>query len=246
MTDRLAIDLYAGDGDFNFQAVVDAGPQWSLFALKLSQGTYYTGSPWAERMYPGARRALGDRYGVDGFRVPYHYLDVGVDGSAQASFFLKRLEACGGIGHGDPFVMLDVERSGQRRTMTRKQIVDCALAWVVATHAATGLRTVIYGGEYLRENGIKVAELGCEYAWVADYEAKLRPTHYTDLGVDIAHLVAWQYGGLEGDGHEEAHLEGYPSTSPAGPCDLSAITLAGGGEAAIAELHSWCVRSMTD
>lgn len=242
MRDRLAIDLYPGDGNFGIRRVVEAGEDWALFALKLSQGNEYSNDAWGSRMYPLAREAFGDRYGRTGFRVPYHYLDCGIDGLTQAEYFLKHLHAAGDVGYGDPFVMLDVERSGQRRQISRQQIVDCAASFVMHVHAMLGLRVVVYGGEYLRGNGIHLSSFGCEYAWVAAYTAHLPATHYTLLGIDLAHLLAWQYGGLEGDGREVALLEGYPHTSPAGLCDLSAITLAGGGDAAISELASWCVR----
>lgn len=241
MTDHLAVDLYPGDGNYDLKKTADAGDQWSLFALKLSQGDYYGMTSWSKQMWPAARDAFGDRYGSRGFRVAYHYLDVGVDGELQANYFLRCLDAVGGVGYGDPFVMLDVERGSQRRPYTHDQIVTCAKAWHDKVHDLTGMRVVTYGGEYLRANGVKIAEFGSEYAWVADYEQELRPGHYLDLGVDLQHLLGWQYGGLEGDGHEEVHLKGYPWTSPAGLCDLSALTLAGGGEAAIAMLASWCV-----
>lgn len=238
--DHLAVDLYAGDGVKDLTKLV-ADPAYSLLALKLTQGNYYSGGDWALRMWASARSVAGDRYGKTWFRVAYHYLDVAVDGVVQANFFLSRLKAVGGMGYGDPFVMMDVERANQKATATRAQVIACAKAFRDRVHEVTGLIVVVYGGQYLRELGIKIAEFGCEYAWVADYEAKLRPTHYTDLGVDVAHLLGWQYGGVDGKGQEEVFLVGYPHTSPVGNVDLSAITLAGGGAAAIAMLASWCI-----
>lgn len=240
--DPLAVDLYQGDGAYDLQKLADAGLPWALVALKFTQGTYYNGGGWIVDMWPAAKRVWGDRYAKTAFRVPYHYLDVGISGAAQAGYFLTRLDACGGISYGDPFVMMDVERGGQRKLFTRQQIVDCAALFAEQIHDAMGLRIVVYGGEYLRSNQIKISEFGCEYAWVADYEAELRPGHYTDLGIDVSHLMGWQYGGLESDGHEEVHLKGYPWTSPAGLADLTALTLAGGGQKAIDTLASWCIQ----
>ncbi len=232
------VDLYAEDTLTDFQKFADAGLPWCLIALKLTQGTQYNGGFWSARMWPRARTCWGDRYGKSGFRVPYHYLDAGVDGAAQAQYFLTHLERLGGIGYGDPFVMLDVERAGQRRTLSKQQVVDCAGAWTQSVRGALGLNIVCYGGEYLRELGIKIGEFGCEYAWVADYEATLRPTHYTALGVDVAHLIGWQYAGKESATHVEAHLAGYPWTTPAGTADISALRLPGG----VDTLANWCVR----
>lgn len=242
MTDRCAVDLYVGDGNYDLVKLAAAGDLWALVALKFTEGLAYSADSWTGRMWPLAKSAWGDRYGKTAFRVPYHYLDVGVDGAAQGDFFAEHIAYAGGISYGDPFVMVDVERGGQRRPFTHAQIVKCAKDFVARIHELTGLRVVTYGGEYLRSNGIKIAEFGCEYAWVADYESHLTPSHYTLLGVDLPHLLGWQYGGLEGDGHEEVHLQGYPWTSPAGLCDLTALTLAGGGQTAIDTLASWCVQ----
>lgn len=238
--DRLAVDLYAGDGLPDL-AKLYADPAYALVALKLTQGNYYNGGSWPAAMWPKARDLAGDRYGKTAFRVGYHYLDVSIDGVTQANYFLSRLKEVGGMGYGDPFVMMDVERASQNKTATRDQVVSCARAFRDRVHEVTGLIVVVYGGEYLRELSIKIAEFGCAYAWVADYEAKLRPTHYSDLGVDVAHLLGWQYGGVDGKGQEEVFLAGYPHTSPIGNVDLTALTLAGGGDTSIDILRSWCV-----
>lgn len=242
--DALAVDLYPGDDHYDLQKLADAGLPWALVALKFTQGTRYVNDAWTRRMWPLARNAFRDRYGKTGFRVPYHYLVAGVDGIAQGEFFKSHVLVAGDLGYGDPFIMLDVERSDQGTVISKQQIIDSAGGFVKTVHETYGLRIVVYGGEYLRSNEIKISDFGCSYAWVADYEAQLRPTHYTKLGIDVAHLLAWQYGGLEGDGHEEVHLKGYPWTSPAGKADLSAITLDGGGQHAIDVLASWCVQAV--
>lgn len=236
----IAVDLYADDAVHDLGQIYRAGPPWSLIALKASQGVSYHAPAWFNAMWSLAKTVAGDDYGKRWFRVAYHYLDVSIDGTKQGDFFCQQIQTAGGTGKGDPFLMVDVERGGQRAAATRDQVVACARAFVARVKARSGLRVVTYGGEYLRELGIHISEFGSEYAWVADYEAHLRPTHYTDLGIDLAHLLGWQYGGVDGRGQETAFLNGYPHATPAGPADLTALTLGGGGVTAITTLASWC------
>jgi hypothetical protein len=78
--------------------------------------------------------------------------------------------------------------------------------------------------------------MGCKYVWPAAYTPALPASSYLDLGFGLAELFAWQYNG-DGDGH----LAGYPHTTPLGPEDISAVTVAGGGADALEHLRtrSW-------
>ena len=60
----------------------------------------------------------------------------------------------------------------------------------------------------------------------------LQPHLYTSMGWDMASMFAWQYAG---DG--VAYLDGYPRLSPCGPEDISALMIAGGGDAALEHLR---------
>lgn len=240
MIDPLLVDIYAGDGDFDVEALAAAGLPWCGVMAKVTQGTYYNGGSWLVKMWPRIARVGGERYGKSWFRIPYLYVDIGRDGIEQADYFLRRLDYVGGIGHGDPFIAIDVERGGQRVPVTRQRMIDVGAACAGKLRSALGREAVCYGGELLRSNGVKIADLGCSLGWVARYSGSLPHEHYESIGCDLAHLLAWQYAGLAGDGHVDAFLKGYPNVTPAGKADISAITLGGGGDAALQALASRC------
>ena len=241
MSDSLAIDIYEGDGDYNLDALGAAGRPWVMAMLKVSQGTYYSGGSWLNQMWPRAASCWGSRLGVDGFRVGYHYLDIANDGSEQCDYFLEQISAAGGLGPGDPFVVMDLERGGQRRPFSRTQIIMCAASFVERVQRQTGLTCVCYGGEYLRDNGIRLDDIGCTYGWVADYDATLPSSTYRSIGCYIDDLMGWQYCGVESATNIDVHLKGYPWTTPAGPADISALCgVGGGGDGALQVLEEWC------
>lgn len=233
--DPLAIDLYAGDGDFDLAKVIAAGAPWHLVMLKATQGNYYRASGWFGRMWKIARDT--ERYGVDWFRTAYHYLDVRVDAKLQADYFLAEVERAGGWGHGDIYPCVDVERGGQRVEVSAQQVIDVTSTWVDAVRTVTGQRVVLYGGSYLRDLKI-VDHMGCSFIWVADYERHLDPHHYADISFSLAELFAWQGVGVNGDGTVSGKWdEPYPLTTPAGRADLSAVTIDGGGAYALEHLR---------
>jgi hypothetical protein len=225
--DPILVDLYAGDELFAIDRLIATGAPWCGAMLKVSQGTYYAAPAWLDAMWPRAR-AAGDRYGVSWFRIPYIYLDVSQDGAAQAAFALKQIDAAGGLDHGDPLVVIDVERGGQHPNATKAQIVDVGSKCAAMLRTRTGREVVCYGGDYLRSNGVTIDELGCDLGWVADYNANLPATQYESIGCPLERLLAWQYGGKNGDGSEAVGLQGYPHTTPAGNADLSALVIPGG------------------
>lgn len=232
MTSPLLVDIYAGDGDFNVQKLVDAGPPWHGVMAKVTQGNYYNGGSWFRRMWPRIREAGGVRYGVDWFRLGYHYFDVRIDPIAQAEHYLTTIELAGGWGEGDLWPCIDVERAGQRGDITAMTVIRQVKQWVTHVHKRTGMDVVLYGGSWLRDLGVK-DRMGCKYAWVARYTPTLPSRTYTSIGFDLPSLFAWQYAGLNGDGSVSGSLPGRPLTTPAGKADISVVTLEGGGYKAL-------------
>lgn len=242
--DSLLVDIYQGDGDFNVESLVAAGAPWCGVMAKVTQGTYYNGGEWLEKMWPRIRAAGGDRYGVDWFRCGFLYVDIALDGVKQAEYYLQRLSKVGGQGHGDLCPVIDVERGGQKVPPTHQRIIDVGAACADKLRAELGQDVICYGGELLRSTGVTIADLKCSYGWVGRYSADLPASHYESIGCDLEHLFAWQYAGLAGDGHVDAFLRGYPAVTPAGKADVSALLLAGGGPAAVAAARDrMCVAS---
>lgn len=238
MTDRLIVDIYEGDGDFDVKKLHDAGSGWIGVMLKVSQGTYYSAPAWLGKIWP--RMQTCERYGASWFRIPYAYLDVGIDGVLQADFAMRQVELAGGLGKGDPFFVIDVERGGQRVAITKQRIIDVGAACVERLRSLTGKDVVCYGGQLLRETGVVLDDLKCDLGWVADYDALLPPIVYESIGCPLPHLFAWQYAGANGDGSESAKLVGYPHTTPAGNADISAVLLNGGGDHSVDALARMC------
>lgn len=229
MVSPLIVDTYAGDldGKTDIGKLIAAGPPWHGWMGKATQGTYYHDAKWFNPNWQRARALAGDRYGNDWFRAAYHYLDLRVDPIAQADFFLRSIEDAGGWGPGDLWPCVDVERAGQRANIGAQQVIDAVSKWTYAVREKTGRKVVLYGGSYLRELGIQ-DHMGCSALWVARYTATLPVGTYASIGWALDELFGWQYCG---DG--TASLKGYPAVSPIGKVDISAVTIAGGNDAAL-------------
>jgi hypothetical protein len=108
------------------------------------------------------------------------------------------------------------------------------LDFVRTVKQKTGKEVILYGGSLLADLGI-TDHLGCSALWIARYTATLPQMVLDRIGWDRRELFGWQYAG---DG--EAYLADYPHESPIGKVDISALTIAGGGEAALdwARRHS--------
>lgn len=224
MTSPLLVDIYAGDGDFNVEKLVAAGAPWHGIMAKVSQGNYYSGGEWFREMWPRIKAVGGVRYGVDWFRAGYHYFDMRVDAVDQANYFLNTIAKAGGWSFGDLYPCVDVERAGQRGTISAQMVVDKVSRWVERVRVITGRPTILYGGSWLRDLGI-TDRMGCKYAWVARYTATLPSKTYTSIGFNLKSLFAWQYAGLNGDGSVDGALKGYPLKTPAGKADISVVTI---------------------
>jgi GH25 family lysozyme M1 (1,4-beta-N-acetylmuramidase) len=239
MTDMLWVDLYqyALNGKPDWPKVVAAGPPWHGAIIKASHGAGGTSqgqtdlAAWFQKQWPAIRAAAGHRYGVDFFRGGYHYLLAGVDGKSQAAHYLKRIENAGGWDLGDLWPIVDVEEGGNENR-SKQEIVDAAMAFSETVRANTGRELILYGGYYLAKMGI-CDKLGCTWLWYPSYTATLPATSYERIGWKVEDLLAWQY---VGDGNGK--LAGYPTTTPIGAIDISAVTIAGGGDKALEWLRT--------
>lgn len=230
MVDPLIIDLYPKDRPLDAAAFIAAGPPWCGAVFKLSQGTRFRYDKWAYQQRQPFLRS--DRYGHDLFDGYYHYLELDVDGRAQAEWFWSLMEQIGGEKIGTLWAMLDVERGGQRiADPTKQQVVDCSMAWAERYEQLSGRKATLYGGELLR--ALQVGSLmGCGRSAVALYGQELHgkgestAQFLARTGTDVLHLMQWQYTAAEGKATGPA---GYPTEAPGiGRCDISALVLPGG------------------
>ncbi len=240
VTDPLLVDIYPYnlDGKPDWAALVAAGPPWHGAILKVSEGVGGVVAwqqhlrEWFQQQWPAVRAAAGERYGDDFFRGGYHYLLVGGGGAAQADHYLQRIERAGGWDHGDLWPIVDVEEGSGNKTRSRQEVIDTTTAFAEAVRARTGRGVVLYGGWWLASMGIS-DRMGCSWLWYPSYTATLPAASYERIGWTADELLAWQYvGGGKGK------LDGYPKRSPLGDLDISAVTIAGGGAAAIAWLRA--------
>ena len=233
--DPLIVDAYQLDGAKDWKALAAAGLPWIGARLKATQGTYYSAPSW----FPGQLAELAmvatERNGVDWFFGAYHYLDIALDGEAQADFFLRQLSPVFMAKWDVPGLlpaMVDVERGGQRApTLTRSRVEDVTNTFAARVLAVTGRAPTLYGGELLASLGI-TSHMGCSRLSIARYAPTLPHDVVTRIGWDAPD--EWQFCG---DG--EAYLPGYPTTAPGcGKIDISVLTSPGGVAAFAAALKS--------
>ncbi len=235
--DPLFVDVYAGDGRKDWRTFCAAGAPWSGVIIKCSQGTYYRPPHYAEE-----RRAFlaaaGDRHGNTLFDGAYHYLDLAQDGAAQADYAVRAVELAGGEQLGTLWMMVDVERGGQRiKDLTRALVEDRTRAFAARYQRLTGRTATLYGGELLRAVGVR-DRLGCGRSAIALYGPRLPASVIEGTGTDLDHLLLWQYQGTEA----QSGPAGYPRAAPGcGPrIDVSALVLPGGLEVMRSQL--WAER----
>lgn len=222
--DPLFVDLYPGDGVKDAVAFIAAGPPWSGWILKLTQGLDYEYSFWAKRQ----RRPFitHERYGHDLFDGFYHYLTFHQDGAAQAERFWIFMDQIGGERSGTLWAMVDVERGGQRiQNPGRALIEDRTQAFAERYEKLSGRKATLYGGELLRAAGVR-SLLGCGRSAIALYGSRLPRDIIERTGTDLDHLMLWQYRGTE---PTTVGPVGYPMSAPGcGAVDISAMVLPGG------------------
>jgi GH25 family lysozyme M1 (1,4-beta-N-acetylmuramidase) len=222
--DPVGIDLYEGDiANPDWRVYIDAGPPWHFAILKATQGTSYAPS-WFVQNWEKMRVAASavDRYGNNFFRGCYHYAKLSQSGSQQADYYLDFVERAGGWGDGDFPPIIDVEHANNEGA-TSDDVFACVTAFAERCNERIGKRPVLYGNSLLYDLGIR-EHMGCSKLWVARYASTLPAEVYERIGWSRDELFGWQYCG---DG--ESYLDGYPSVSPLGKVDISALLLDGGG-----------------
>lgn len=231
MTDPLFVDVYAGDGPKDWDIFCKAGPPWHGVIIKCSQGTYYRPAEYARERWRFFA-AANDRYGIDLFEGAYHYLDLSIDGSAQADYAMAAVEDSGGEKSGTLWMTVDIERGGQRKIPSRQGVIDCVSRFAERYHQLSGRPPTLYGGELLR--ALNVGDLmGCGRSWVALYGSELHgkgestAQFLVRTGTDLAHLMLWQYDA--GNDEKSPEPKGYPNEAPGcGKVDISALVMSGG------------------
>lgn len=238
--DPLLVDVYPYDVDGrpDWPALVAAGPPWHGAILKVSEGVGGIAAwqqhlrEWFHLQWPALRAAAGERYGVDFFRGGYHRLLVGTAGALQAEHYLQRIERAGGWAHGDLWPIVDVEEGSGNKSRSRQQVIDTTTAFAEAVRARTGRGVVLYGGWWLASMGIR-DRMGCSWLWYPSCTSSLPAQGHERIGWTARELLAWQYVGTGKGGPD-----GYPTRSPLGDTGISAVTIAGGGAAALAWLRA--------
>jgi hypothetical protein len=157
---------------------------------------------------------------------------VGTSGAPQAEHYLQRIERAGGWGDGDLWPIASVEEGSGNKARSRQQVIDTTSAFAEAVRARTGRDVVLYGGWWLASMGL-CDRMGCSWLWYPSCTETLPAESYERIGWTAGELLAWQY--VE-DG--KGGPDGYPTRSPLGDTDLSALTIAGGGAAALAWLRA--------
>ncbi|HYM54138.1 MAG TPA: glycoside hydrolase family 25 protein [Solirubrobacteraceae bacterium] len=223
--DPLIVDVYAGDlnGAPDWDKLVAAGPPWHGAIIKATEGLHYA-PPWFGFQWQAIEQAAGSRLGDDFFRGTYHYLHFALPGADQADYFADLVQKAGGWRLGDLPPVVDVE-SANNAGCSRPQVEECVGAFVARMHERGCPEVILYGGSLLYDLGI-TDHMGCSDLWVARYTPTLPEHVYQRIGWDAPAL--WQYCG---DG--ESYLKDYPSVSPIGKVDISAVIKNGGGNYAV-------------
>lgn len=249
--DRFLVDVYSGDlrGHPDWQRLADAGEPWVGAIVKSSEGIQFVSS-WFGTQWRALKTVCPSRYGSTWFRGVYHYWRAGQDPVTQAHVMLGQVQAAGDFDAGD-FVMVDVEGANQPAT-AGAQIVDGVSAWVAEVKRETGKKVVLYGNIFLAEHGV-TDRCGCDALIVARYTPTLPATIYerigwswsNDAGAELPTLLGWQYSGSgqRGEFMGDTSVTGYPSKTPIGIADTTAIIGAGGGDGGLGLLRRLCLPS---
>lgn len=229
MTQPLFVDVFSGDlrGKPDWEHLVALGVPWHGAIVKATEGTACN-TAWFAHQWAAIRYAAGPRYGDTFFRGAYHFLRFGQDGTKQADFYLRTVDAAGGWDRGDLWPIVDVELGGPNhpnQVATAQRIIDVTSRFAELVRVATGRAVMLYGNGAMRDKAIR-DRMGCDWLWLPRYTATLPAEMYERAGWTQDRLVAWQYSG---DG--EAKLDGYPKSPPGfGEVDVSALVHPGGLE----------------
>lgn len=218
----LIVDQAQSDGTTpeSVATLVAAGYPWAGISLQGSHGLGMVGRWFDENWRASGRAVVGARYGVDWFRMAYHYLLVAQDGAAQADVALAAVDQAGGWDDGDLWLGVDVERGEQPAIATAAQVQAVVEAFAARVLRRTGKRPLLYAGSYTRDLGIS-SRMGCCMLWYPQWSSTLNWSTVQRMGFDMQTTLLWQV-----TGDAPASVPGYPSVTPIGAEDFSVMVRA--------------------
>lgn len=214
--DPLIVDAYVGDNvnTNSWQKLADAGEPWDGAILKATQGT--TSYGW----FVDNWRALTTIKRSNWFCGAYDYWIASKNDVAQAELLLSMVEAGGGWPENALWPVIDVENGGNAG-VSKQRVIDGVSTWSAWILSRTGRRPMLYGGSLLRDLGI-TDHMGCGLLWTAAWGSTLPAYLYESIGWSRDRLWGWQYRGTDPQSQFPA---GYPSTTPIGVLDTTAMVI---------------------
>ncbi len=218
----LIVDVAKVDGITSAQVdtLVAAGYPWAGLAMQASHGLAMAGAWFNGAWRSSSRVSVGARYGVDWFRMAYHYLRVDESPTAQADVALGAVDLAGGWDDGDLWLGVDVERAEQPAGVTAPQVEGAVETFAARVLARTGRRPLLYAGSYTRDLGI-TSRMGCCLLWYPQWAPQISWPTVVRMGWDIDTTLLWQV-----TGNALATVPGYPQTTPIGLQDYSIMVRA--------------------
>ncbi len=220
----LIVDCYKGDGvtPDKIATLISAGYPWSGLSMQCSNGVSAAGRWFTESWYASGRTgSAGSRYGVDWFRMAYHYYVVGQSSRQQSEVAIAAIESAGGWDDGDLWLGVDVERGQQPAGATKLQVETEVASFADGILRLTGKRPVLYAGSYTRDLGI-TSRMGCCLLWYPQWNSSLNWSTVQRMGWDMNSTLLWQVAGTSAP----ATVPGYPTTTPIGMQDFSVMVRA--------------------
>jgi lysozyme len=182
------VDVSYFDPYIDWQKVRDQDIRFAI--IKSTEGVGWFSSYFDEQ-WAGAKS-------VGILRGSYHYLHAAEDGTAQADFFLSKVN----VQDGDLPPFLDIEGTNNEKA-TNSQFIGNAQKWLERVEQKTGRRPIVYStAAFLRErlngnNGAPPPWAHKYQTWVAQYffsysaDGGGQPTQPAGWG----DWIFWQYSG---------------------------------------------------
>jgi lysozyme len=196
----------------NWSTVKAAG---RVFAFaKATEGTGFIDGSFAHN-WPGMRNA-----GV--LRGAYHFFRPGIDGAAQADYFVNQIDAQGGLAAGDLPPVADVEVSDN---MSAATVVARLHAFLDRVQARTGRVPLIYTANFFWGSYLGNPNFSGYPLWVANYgpSCPYLPNAWTQWKF-------WQYAdnaSVNGIGSVDSRSSRARPTTPCGTTGRMRPTAAG-------------------
>lgn len=200
--------------------LVQAGYPWAGLSMQCSNGVAAAGAWFNGAWRASSREVVGARYGVDWFRMAYHYFVLGQSPTQQADVALAAIDSAGGWDDGDLWLGVDVERGQQPADATKAQVEAAVSAFAGRVLSRTGKRPLLYAGSYTRGLGIS-SPMGCCMLWYPQWNSTLDWSTVARMGFDMSSTLLWQ-----ATGNAPASVPGYPATTPIGLQDYSIMVRA--------------------